>query len=219
MDKELDEKLVKNHPLLYSDRQGDVRSTCMVWGFACGNGWFDLIWDLSQKLEPLIKEFKKENPDLDCETCGCPRDEHYGCKTYRPGTCMAVKLKWIPGPLKGRTVYASDPKWKCKLNRLYNKAVNVINSIIKWPRKLFPWNYQACYCTEYRHPHPRAAQVKEKFGTLRFYMTHATEEMFELIEAAEAESEHTCESCGEPGEIGGQGWVSCLCEKCRNETK
>lgn len=46
-----------------------------------------------------------------------------------------------------------------------------------------------------------ASQCKEKFGTLRFYMTSSTKEMEALIEAAEAESEITCEKCGALGEV------------------
>ena len=46
-------KLVEKYPNLYKDYNGDMRYTCMVWGFSCGNGWYDLIDRLSRKLEPL----------------------------------------------------------------------------------------------------------------------------------------------------------------------
>lgn len=62
----------------------------------------------------------------------------------------------------------------------------------------------------------RASQVKEKYGTLRFYMTSETAEMSALINEAEAKSEVTCEFCGADGsisEIG--GWVKTLCSSCR----
>ena len=39
-------------------------------------------------------------------------------------------------------------------------------------------------------------QVKQKFGTLRFYTSFSTDELDELIEKAENESAHTCELCG-----------------------
>src|SRR5687768_16198040 len=39
-------------------------------------------------------------------------------------------------------------------------------------------------------------QVKEKFGSLRFYMHTSTDEMDEMIRAAEAKSMETCEECG-----------------------
>lgn len=57
----------------------------------------------------------------------------------------------------------------------------------------------------------RAAQVKQKFGGLRFYMTTATDEMNEWISDAEDESTRTCEVCGELGKITGKGWLKALC--------
>ena len=100
MKEEFDKKLVEAFPLLYGDRRAPIQSTAMCWGFSCNDGWFDIIWDLSSKLEPLIQKFIDENPTAEV--------------------------------------------------------------------------------------HPRASQVKEKFGGLRFYMTHASDEIRELIGEAEA---------------------------------
>lgn len=43
MRKELDEQLCAKYPLIFRDRHGDMSQTCMVWGFECGDGWYDLI--------------------------------------------------------------------------------------------------------------------------------------------------------------------------------
>jgi hypothetical protein len=61
--------------------------------------------------------------------------------------------------------------------------------------------------------------VKEKFGSLHFYVGSAAGEFFDQIEAAEALSEITCEVCGAPGCINANkvGWYSCRCPKCRKE--
>lgn len=56
-------------------------------------------------------------------------------------------------------------------------------------------------------------QVKEKFGTLRFYVGAVSQEAHNLIDAAEELSEVTCEVCGEPGELRGGGWISALCDE------
>lgn len=53
MKKELDDKLVQEFPNLYADRNASMQVTCMCWGFP-GDGWFDLIYDLSKKLEFMI---------------------------------------------------------------------------------------------------------------------------------------------------------------------
>jgi hypothetical protein len=59
-------------------------------------------------------------------------------------------------------------------------------------------------------------QVKEKFGTLRFYVGQATADMRGRIAEAEAESARTCERCGAPGSTSerGSGWMLTLCERC-----
>lgn len=58
-----------------------------------------------------------------------------------------------------------------------------------------------------------AMQVKEKYGTLRFYMNQTTDEIEKRIEQAEEETEVTCETCGEPGKIREGGWISVRCDK------
>lgn len=71
----------------------------------------------------------------------------------------------------------------------------------------------------------RAFQVKEKFGTLRFYMDSVEplapdvdEAIAAAIEAAEEESARTCEECGGPGELrDARGWFSTLCARCFDE--
>ena len=60
-------------------------------------------------------------------------------------------------------------------------------------------------------------QVKEKFGTLRFYYTGGDEYIRGLVSMAESMSAVTCEQCGNPGTTGGQGWISTLCETHRNK--
>lgn len=127
MDRKLDAKLVKDFPLLFGDRHADMRTTCMCWGFSCGDGWYKLIRSVAERLEPLIEKYRKEYPDED---------------------------------------------------------------------------------------YPRASQVKEKFGRLRFYMTHATDEMYKIIDDAERLSDSICEECGKPGKLYSDGWCVTRCEPC-----
>lgn len=62
-----------------------------------------------------------------------------------------------------------------------------------------------------------ADQVKEKFGTLRFYYTGGDDYISGLVSMAESMSGVTCEECGAPGESGGSGWITTLCETHRAE--
>lgn len=72
-----------------------------------------------------------------------------------------------------------------------------------------------CLCKEYKSNRPMASQVKEKFGTLRFYMTTSTLEMGKLIDEAEELSAKTCEECGKPGNLRKKHyWVYTACDEC-----
>ena len=132
MSPENTKKLFNAFPNLYAGQELPITQSLMRFGFECNSGWFQLIWDLSEKLEELIIQYKKE--------------------------------------------YPNEPYY------------------------------------------PQAIQVKEKYGTLRFYMTSATTEMWDLIEEAEGKSEEICEICGEPGNLTtSYGWMSVLCDKCKEK--
>lgn len=64
-----------------------------------------------------------------------------------------------------------------------------------------------------------AVQVKEKYGTLRFYMSSETDEISDLIGKAEVLSTQVCESCGDPGKMRGSCWMEVRCERCFKERK
>lgn len=139
MNQELDEALVRDFPNLFADRSGDIRQTCMVWGFECGSGWEPLIRELAEKLEPLCKAYTEQMTE--------------------------DQMEWYGGG-------------------------------------------------------PRASQIKEKYGTLRFYMTSETDEMSKHIREAEEKSEITCETCGKPGTLRGKYWLYVSCaEHAKDEDK
>lgn len=50
MKEELEQKLVQKYPSIFRDYRGDMRQTCMAWGFECGDGWYNLINELCEKL-------------------------------------------------------------------------------------------------------------------------------------------------------------------------
>ena len=65
--------------------------------------------------------------------------------------------------------------------------------------------------------HYRLCQVKEKYGSLRWYDNGATKEVHDIIHEYEIKSEQTCIACGEPAKYISQGWISPFCEKCAKE--
>ena len=66
-------------------------------------------------------------------------------------------------------------------------------------------------------PQVTVDQVKEKFGTLRFYYTGGDDYIDGLVSMAESMSGVTCEECGNPGSTLGRGWLTTLCEKHAEE--
>jgi len=57
-------------------------------------------------------------------------------------------------------------------------------------------------------------QVKEKFGTLRFYYQGGDDVIDGMVRMAESMTEVTCEECGNVGERRGGGWIHTFCTPC-----
>ena len=145
------QKLYADFPRLY--RNATVPYSCMTWGFACGDGWFDIVYKLSADIEAEAR------------------------------------------------AQGLDP------------ASNV------WPAAL---------------------QVKEKFGTLNFYVgipkdDDESEDSFaveqhgqvlsihpvpniasirELVSKAADRSATTCQRCGQPAKLIREGYWRTLCDQC-----
>lgn len=62
-----------------------------------------------------------------------------------------------------------------------------------------------------------ADQVKEKFGTLRFYYTGGDDRIDGMVCMAESMSAITCETCGAPGKLRGDRWVYTACDEHTRE--
>ncbi|NOT16381.1 MAG: hypothetical protein HOP21_12615 [Methylotenera sp.] len=120
-------KLYEAFPALYGDHDKPMSQTCMCWGFECGDGWFDLIWNLSKDIEA-----EADKAGLD----------------------------------------SGSDNW------------------------------------------PLAEQVKEKFGSLRFYIANGSKAIYDLIQQAEAKSCCTCEDCGLPGTTKEGSWIHTTCDVC-----
>ena len=94
---------------------------------------------------------------------------------------------------------------------ILNLLMSNIQHYTDWNNKNFEKGY-----TQYKQvPQLTLDQVKEKFGTLRFYYTGGDEHISGMVRMAESMSGVTCEECGSPGETKGQGWLVTLCETHR----
>lgn len=68
-------------------------------------------------------------------------------------------------------------------------------------------------------PQVEAIQVKEKFGTLRFYAQGGDEIIRNLIFKAMVRSGCVCEICGSTENVStnNEGWMNTLCRRCREQ--
>lgn len=213
MNSELTQRLVKRFPVLYQDYDSPMTQTCMCWGFDHGDGWFEIIWQLSLAIEEelgyswlqrrwfLAKKgfFRRWNRVVyRLSPVRADKREQAGSGTkedpYRwvviqkaPRDCLA-RLAWKVFPPLRFDDYRS---WPAKLQRLGFKA------FVRWPRTGFA-----------------VVQVKEKFGTLRFYCG-GTEAIHKYVRLAERVSSVTCEDCGNLGKANDSGWIRTQCDACR----
>lgn len=127
MKPELQEKLFKEFPAIFVEKDLPMTQTAMCWGIDTGDGWFKLLHDLLTKIQFICTK-----ANVECQ----------------------------------------------------------------------------------------ASQVKEKYGTLRFYYSSAGDLhdiIGDVVQAAEIQSTYICESCGEAGNINDGGWLSVRCSLCRTK--
>lgn len=70
------------------------------------------------------------------------------------------------------------------------------------------------HCESAKLALPTVMQVKEKFGTLRFYLYGTDLYTQGLVSMAEAVSSVICEDCGAVGEGRDGSWLRTLCDAC-----
>lgn len=61
-------------------------------------------------------------------------------------------------------------------------------------------------------PQVVVAQIKEKFGGLRFYYDGGDDEISGMVRMAEAWADVACEECGAIGKQRSGGWIRTLCD-------
>jgi hypothetical protein len=93
---------------------------------------------------------------------------------------------------------------------ILDQLMSNIQHHTEWNNKNFDKGYK-----QYKHVPPVTLdQVKEKFGTLRFYYTGGDDTIDGMVRMAESMSAVTCEECGHPGEQRPGGWIKTLCDPC-----
>jgi len=113
---------------------------------------------------------------------------------------VAIKMREIAAQLKAGNSELFDQDMKDTINLEYKEKRK--QELIDDPLREVP------------EPIPQVTldQVKEKFGTLRFYYSGGDEYISGLVSMAESMSGVTCEECGNPGKQVGGGWITTLCQ-------
>lgn len=60
----------------------------------------------------------------------------------------------------------------------------------------------------------RIVQIKEKYGSLRWYDWASSKKVQDIIDKYEEISTHTCIRCGRPATKISLGWISPFCDEC-----
>jgi len=211
---ELTQRLVKRFPILYQDYRSPMTQTCMCWGFDHGDGWFEIIWQLSLAIEEeLHYSWMRERGYLLKKSLS--RRWNRFIYTISPITHDKRKQEGAgttEDPYRWVVIEEAERDWLARLtsglfsqerSRHYGSKIATLQHL----------GFKAFV----HHPYTGFAvvQVKEKYGTLRFYCP-ATPTIDKYIRLAERLSAVTCEDCGKPGQANESGWISTLCGECRN---
>lgn len=111
-----------------------------------------------------------------------------------------------PKLFKYGIAFECAPGWYDIIREVANKIERILEKDAE--------NYQIVEGEESAYCEMYAVQIKEKYGTLRFYMSCETDEISELIREAEALSSQTCECCGKPGKMRGRHSFEVKCDGC-----
>ena len=114
---------------------------------------------------------------------------------------VAIKFHTMAEQLKAGDSTLFDEEMKDLLNRDYVEKRK--QELIDQPLREIPELV----------PQVTLDQVKEKFGTLRFYYTGGDDYISGLVSMAESMSGVTCEECGKPGTQTSGGWIKTVCKE------
>jgi hypothetical protein len=107
--------------------------------------------------------------------------------------------------------FCTGPGWWPIIDSLSGQ----ISSYVKWRNRT---REDLLKDNPYDHPIPeyiepvRVAQIKEKFGGLRFYYDGGDEHISGMVRMAESWASNVCEECGNPGKSRSGGWIKTLCD-------
>ena len=201
MKKELQDKLFNTYPDIFRDKDKSCQETCMCWGISTGDGWYAILDDLCKNLT-MIKE------KYDVATIADQVKEKYGTLRFYFHTENGPRWTYSDFKLINYIYmnrYCKLPQW---LFNIMNKPISILYSYysdrsqkldgkVKIDRHSLGWT-------------SHGVQVFAGPGVRR--------SIDEYVNQAENFTCITCEDCGMTGATQNDGgWISTLCESCRNK--
>jgi hypothetical protein len=188
MRKELDEALCKKYPKIFRDRNGNMRDTAMCWGFECRDGWYNILDKACSLIQGHIDYTRAQR-----------------ARALRYNRALRRAVRGDVRPLQKHFTfdkYATEPS-----EYGIQQAAKVLEDIEPQCKRV----PEAC-------DQVIATQIKEKFGTLRFYYCGGDDYCHGVESMAESMSAVTCEVCGSSGKIRNGKWIRTLCDEHAKES-
>ncbi len=189
MRKELDEALCKSYPKILRDRNRNMRNTAMCWGFECDDGWYNILNMACASIQGHINQTRTQR-----------------ARALRYNRALRRAVRGDVRPLQMHFTY-------------HENATEPSEYGIKEAAKVLEDGTRGCQRVPEACPQVIATQIKEKFGTLRFYYWGGDDYCRGIESMAESMSAVTCEVCGSPGKLRKGGWVQTLCDEHAKETR
>lgn len=184
---ELDQALVSNYPKIFCNRFGDKAKHSIVYGFECGDGWFDILDNACRLIQSHIETSRLQRAQAiryNRALGRAIRGDKNGLLHYYLGSYRKVTPQVMEWAEKRVAEDLADPEPQARI------VPEATSQIV-------------------------AHQVKEKFGTLRFYTSYTSDQFVRgVLYMAEAMSAVTCEDCGKPGSERDGSWIRTLCDEC-----
>jgi hypothetical protein len=202
-------KLVRRFKVLYQDFYSDMRDSCMCWGFSHGDGWFDIIWQLSLAIEEeLGYSWLQEQWYLFAKKYS----RKWNKLIYKLSPVRQRKFHFEGSGKTGDPFHRVEdsydpPPWDEKIAQfLFGKMTKVGKvEVERIALKKLRWDPQTGFAV---------VQVKEKFGGLRYYTNYGSDRINTFINLAERLADVTCEECGRVGKERPGSWIRTLCDTC-----
>lgn len=217
MKKELDEQLCKKYPKIFRDRHAPMTQTAMCWGFDCGDGWYNIVDALCSNIQNHIENSRSDR-----------------LWVLRRNRALKRAINGDIAYLERYYYKGTDQKFIDWAKDMARKDIEPIPTIVRWflrthivpISKKTKWKVVTLLVPSVSKVFKKvplaakqvvASQVKEKYGTLRFYTNGNANYVDGLINMAESMSARTCETCGAPGKTRQGPWIRTLCDEHAKE--